>query len=44
LLATTLTGTLQKEVTEMQNAGYVIIGMVSRDEHLVIMERESENR
>ena len=41
LLATMLTGTLQKEVTEMQNAGYVIIGMVSRGEHLIIMERDS---
>jgi hypothetical protein len=41
LLATTLTGTLQKEVTEAQNAGYVIVGMVSRGEHMVIMERES---
>lgn len=40
LLATTLTGTLQKEVTEAQNAGYVIVGMVSRGEHMVIMERE----
>jgi len=41
LLATTLTGTLQKEVTEAQAAGYVIVGMVSRDEHMVIMEKES---
>lgn len=40
LLATTLTSTLQKEVTEAQNAGYVIVGMVSRGEHMVIMERE----
>jgi len=39
LLATTLTGTLQKEVTEAEKAGYVIIGMVSRGEHMVIMER-----
>ena len=39
LLATTLTSTLQKEVTDAQSAGYVIIGMVSRGEHLVIMER-----
>ena len=41
LLATNLTSTLQKEVTEAQTAGYVIVGMVSRGEHLVIMERES---
>ena len=40
LLATTLTGTLQKEVIESQDAGYIIIGMVSRGEHMVIMERE----
>lgn len=44
LLATTLTGTLQKEVTEAQAAGYVIVGMVNRSEHMVIMERESYNR
>ena len=41
LLATTLTGTLQKEVIEAQTAGYVIVGMVSRGEHMVIMEREN---
>jgi hypothetical protein len=40
LLATTLTSTLQKEVTDAQNEGYVIVGMVSRGEHMVIMERE----
>jgi len=41
LLATTLTSTLQKEVTEAKEAGFVIVGMVSRGEHMVIMERES---
>lgn len=41
LLATTLTSTLQKEVTEAQAAGFAIIGMVSRGEHMVVMERES---
>jgi len=41
LLATNLTSTLQKEVTEAQAAGFVIIGMVSRGEHMVILERES---
>lgn len=41
LLATSLTSTLQKEVTEAQAAGYQIVGMVSRGEHMVIMERES---
>lgn len=42
LLATTLTSTLQKEVTEAQNAGFRIVGMVSRGEHMVVMERETE--
>ncbi|HLG15333.1 MAG TPA: hypothetical protein VJH03_12640 [Blastocatellia bacterium] len=39
LLATTRTSTLQKEVMEAQAAGYVLIGMVSRGEHMVIMEK-----
>lgn len=42
LLATSLTSTLQKEVTEAQDAGYRIVGMVSRGEHMVVMERESD--
>lgn len=42
LLATTRTSTLQKEVTEAQDAGYKIVGMVSRGEHMVVMEREVE--
>ncbi|HVF46851.1 MAG TPA: hypothetical protein VNA17_04730 [Pyrinomonadaceae bacterium] len=40
LLATTRTSTLQKEVTEAKEAGFLIVGMVSRDEHMVVMERE----
>ena len=44
LLATTLTSTLQKEVTEAQEAGYRIVGMVSRGEHMVVMEREIDVR
>jgi hypothetical protein len=44
LLATTKTSTLQKEVTEAQAAGFVLVGMVSRGEHMVIMEREAEAR
>ena len=44
LLATTLTSTLQKEVTEAQQAGYRIVGMVSRGEHMVVMERETDVR
>ena len=41
LLATSLTSTLQKETAEAQAAGFVIVGMVSRGEHMVILERES---
>lgn len=44
LLATTLTSTLQKEVTEAKNAGFVIVGMVSRGEHMVVMERETDSK
>lgn len=40
LLATDRTSTLQKEVTQAKDAGYKVVGMVSRDEHIVIMERE----
>ncbi len=39
LLATSRTSTLQKEVTEAQAAGFAIVGMVSRGEHMVVMER-----
>lgn len=41
LLATNLTSTLQKEVTEAQQEGYKIVGMVSRGEHMVVMEKEA---
>ena len=40
LLATIKTSTLQKEVSEAVKSGYAIIGMVSRDEHMVILEKE----
>lgn len=40
LLATTLTSTLQKEVVEAKKAGFILVGMMSRNEHMVIMERE----
>jgi len=40
LLATSRTSTLQKEVTGAKNDGFVIVGMVSRGEHMVVMERE----
>jgi hypothetical protein len=42
LLATSRTSTLQKEVTEAQTAGFAIVGMVSRGEHMVVMERERD--
>jgi len=41
LLATTLTSTLQKEITQSLADGYTLAGMVSRGEHMVIMEKES---
>lgn len=41
LLATSRTSTLQKEVTEAKEAGFIIVGMVSRGEHMVVMERET---
>ena len=44
LLATTLTSTLQKEVKEAMEAGYILAGMVSRGEHMVIMEKEIANK
>ncbi len=40
LLATTLTSTLQKEITEALRDGYMLAGLVSRGEHMVIMEKE----
>ena len=43
LLATSRTSTLQKEVTEAQTAGFVIVGMVSRGEHMVVMEKEKNS-
>ena len=41
LLATVRTSTLQTEVSEALDEGFTIAGMVSRDEHLVIMERDT---
>jgi hypothetical protein len=40
LLATQATGTVQKEVSEAAAAGFVLVGLVSRDEHMVVMERQ----
>lgn len=42
LLATSRTSTLQKEVTEAREAGFELVGMVSRGEHIVVMERSAE--
>lgn len=42
LLATSLTSTMQKEITEAMAAGYEVAGMVSRGEHMVIMERKTK--
>lgn len=44
LLATSRTSTLQKEVTEAKDTGFVIVGMVSRGEHMVVMERRTDSR
>ncbi len=43
LLATSRTSTLQKEVVEALAAGFVIVGMVSRGEHMVVMERAKQS-
>jgi hypothetical protein len=42
LLATTLTSTLQKEMTEAAKEGYALVAFGTRGEHLVIMEREKK--
>lgn len=39
LLATTLTGTMQKELAQSTADGYVVVGLVSRDEHIVVLEK-----
>jgi len=40
LLATSRTSTLQKEMIEAEEAGFRIVGMLSRGEHMVVVERE----
>ena len=42
LLATSLTGTLQKEMTEAAKEGYALVAFGTRGEHLAIMEREKK--
>ncbi len=44
LLATTLTSTLQKEITRATEGGFKVVGMVSRGEHIVIMERPAQGQ
>ncbi len=39
LLATTRTSTLQKEMMAATEQGYEVVGMVSRGEHMVILEK-----
>jgi len=39
LLATTRTSTLQEEMSQAIEDGYELVGMVSRGEHMVILER-----
>jgi len=39
LLATTLTGTMQKEMAQASADGYEVVGIVSRDEHIVVLEK-----
>lgn len=42
LLATSRTSTMQKEMTQATEGGFTVVGMVSRGEHVVILERAVE--
>ena len=44
LLATRRTATMQTEASDALAAGFVLVGMVSRGEHMVIMEKETDAR
>lgn len=44
LLATTLTSTLQKEMLQALNDGFQLAGMVSRGEHMLILEKETPDK
>ena len=44
LLATNRTATLQNELSEAEADGYVVAGMVSRGEHMVVLEKDSPGR
>ena len=41
LLATSKTSTLQKEMSEAISQGWKVVGMVSRGEHIVILEQRN---
>ncbi len=40
LLATSRTSTMDKEIREAEDAGFVLVGICSRGEHMAIMEKE----
>ncbi len=40
LLATSRTSTMEKEIRETEAAGFVLVGIASRGEHMVILEKE----
>ena len=42
LLATSRTSTLQKEVSQAEADGFVLVGLVGRGENMVIMEKEAD--
>ncbi len=42
LLATERTSTMEREITYAEEAGFELVGICSRGEHMVIMERESK--
>lgn len=42
LLATSRTGTMQKEVSEAVASGFVLVTLLSREEHMVVMERRRQ--
>ena len=44
LLATVFTSTLQAEMAQAVGYGYEVVGMVSRDEHVVILERSNDGQ
>ena len=44
LLATFQTSTLQDEIAQAVENGYEVVGMVSRDEHVLILERSNDGR